>query len=101
MKKVKIKKVLSEYGNRVYVLNGEVQSGEWALVDLSGFPEQKAFFLNVSEDGTVQALVHKCPQLPDKAFYVWQPRLYKPPMKPFACPRCRYRLDYQPQRSRS
>lgn len=97
MEKLKVIKVLSEMGNRVYEFkNSKIPSSGWASIDLAEFVEQRRFFMDVKDERVV-ALIHHCPQLPANARYVWQGRLFKPPSLPLACPRCRYRIDYKPK----
>ena len=94
----KVSKVLSEFGNRVYCFSGkDVPTAGWLTFSLGVHHEQSPLFIDVKEGGFVTALVHKCPQLPEGARYAWQARLYKQPLKPVACPRCRYRMDYMPK----
>jgi hypothetical protein len=95
---VKVTKVLSEFGNRVYCFAGKnIPKADWMTFTLGEYRDQASMFLEVKDDGVVTALVHACPQLPEGARYAWQARLYKQPLKPAACPRCRYRMDYVPK----
>jgi hypothetical protein len=95
---IKVAKVLSEFGNRVYTFNSDCPSNGWVRLDLTGFELEKPLFFSVAKDNTVEVVVHACPQLPVDARYAWQPRLHEAPRLPMACPRCRYRLDYKPKR---
>ena len=97
--KAHIVEALPQFGNRVYRLkNSDLPSHGWVEIDLSNNERERKMFLNVGSNGKAVALIHACPQLPADARYVWQGRIYEPPMIPAACPRCRYRLDYVSKR---
>ena len=78
--------VVEQFGRKLYRLSptntGKVPSAGW--VEIKG----NLFF------------VHHCNDLPEDIYYVWEPRVYKPPDAPVACPRCRYRMDYRPKHER-
>ena len=99
--KAHIVEALTQLGNRVYRFkngNSNLPSHGWVEIDLSNNERERKMFLNVGSNGKAVALVHACPQLPADVRYVWQGRIYEPPMIPAACPRCRYRLDYVSKR---
>jgi hypothetical protein len=99
MLRLRIHEAFPQFGNRVYRFsNDDVPSQGWVEIDLSKNEDQRKMFLNVNEKHVAVALIHACPQLPKDARYVWQGRLFEPPVIPAACPRCRYRLDYVPKR---